>query len=254
MRIAQGAQFLRELRHIAVFRLGENIVQGKDSARLHYPQRLHQNRLSVGARNVVIYIVAHHSVKALVRKIQLHRVSLPELRVVHALSTGVFLAKRLAERGVFLPPAINAEKAPLRIPFGTGNGQRPAAATHVQPNATVRDGNIRCKALYDLSGQLPSATVRKGAVQRRHPDGRHCADGSGQPGRHRQHGFQPSGRQQSSASEHDCQRKTHDGGRQHPEHHALWHPVLIIRLHDPSPPLSFLPASRSRDLCRGGRA
>ena len=117
-------------------------MNGKDTALLQHPQRLPQQRLLVRAGDVVVDIVAGHCVKGLVREIQMAGIALLEGDIVHSLGLSVPLTKFPAVGGVFRTPAVDAHHAALGVPFGTGDGQRPAAAPHIQAHAALRKFNV----------------------------------------------------------------------------------------------------------------
>ena len=88
-------------------------------------------------------------------------VALLEGDVAHPLCPGIPLTEFPAVGGVFHAPAVDAHHAALGVPFGTGDGQRPAAAPHIQAHAALRKFNVCGDALDDLPGQLPPALVGK---------------------------------------------------------------------------------------------
>ena len=125
-------------------------MDGKRSALFQNPQCFQQKCLLVCPCDIVIDIVAGHRVEALVGEIQLHGASAPERSVFHALRSGVFFAQRQTEGGVFLTPAVNADHFPLGIALCAGDGQRAAAAAHIQPHAALRQGDMLRRSFNDL--------------------------------------------------------------------------------------------------------
>ena len=162
-------------------------MNGKDAAPLQYPQGLPQQRLLVRAGDVVVDVVAGHCVEGLIREIQMAGVALLEGDVAHPLCPGIPLTEFPAVGCVFHAPAVDAHHAARGVPFGTGDGQRPAAAPHIQAHAALRKFNVCGDALDDLPGQLPPALVGKhlAGVQapRRPRQTSHSAQAQGRSGK-----------------------------------------------------------------------
>ena len=68
--VAHVLQLFHKGAHITVPALRHQVVDGKGAALFQHAERFKQKLLLVGAGNVVIDIVAGHSVEALVREIQ----------------------------------------------------------------------------------------------------------------------------------------------------------------------------------------
>ena len=125
-------QFLRKTFHVTVHLLFHIIVKCKDAAFFQYPQALQQQFLHICTHDIVTDIVADDHIKALIRKIQLLRITVLKYTAgSHALTCSIFLAECLAVI-VHSAPIINTDYFCVRSCQSRTDCQRSGAATYFQ--------------------------------------------------------------------------------------------------------------------------
>ena len=180
----------------------------------------------------------------------MHGVALFKAHVAHTFRSGVFFAALFRKDClVSAAPDIAADHFCLGISFRGCNGQRAAAAAHVQARAAVGKRHKVRRPVDDRFGKLTISVIIESPVQGAHPDREEQQRRRSGP---KSHGAELPRRSLEDLVICAEERKQRSGcgcpGRE-TDHHALGHPVFIIRFfHFASPFCSYHLTQRKQPM------